>query len=175
MSPLHDLGLQIEEEPLAAQTTGIAGQLPPGADDTMAWEQDAQRVPAHGSAHLLSGCPVSQLAGQVTVGRGLAVRYLADHRPDALLVLVAASGRRHLELPPLAGEVLADLLANNIEAGVAVAPEASQIRPIPVMGKVQADNRPPPRHDREVAQLRGNCGVRRVDAFIAGALFMVNI
>ena len=73
-----DLGFQVEEKPLAGQTAGVAGQLPARADDAMAGDQKAHRVPADGGADLLRSRAVSQLAGQVSVGDGLAVGDLAD-------------------------------------------------------------------------------------------------
>src|SRR5690242_4528646 len=65
--PLHALGFEVEEEPLAGQTTSVAGELPARTDDAMARDKEAHGVPTDRSAYFLRSGAVSQLASQVSV------------------------------------------------------------------------------------------------------------
>ena len=80
--------LQVQQEPLACEAPGVAGQPACRADDPMAGHDDAQRIPADSRADLLRGHVPAEAASQGAVGRGAAVGNLVCQRA-AVFVSVA--------------------------------------------------------------------------------------
>jgi RNA polymerase sigma factor (sigma-70 family) len=146
--------LQVQERPLTAESSRVAGQLPRAADYPVAGDKDAQRVTAHRGADLLSGHRSAQSAGELAVACRLPVRNLRDQIPDAALELIAAGLQRQIEPGPGAGQVFVELTGHGPEAVAGPRAERRRIRPVPVVREVQADQRPAVPYDRQVAQPR---------------------
>lgn len=109
-------GLQVEQEPLALQAAGVAGELAAFADDPVTGDDHRKRVAAHSPADLASQSRVAQLPRQLAVSSGTPIRDAVDQDPRAPLELIAAGPRRQLEGRSLAGEVLGQLPLNLLEA-----------------------------------------------------------
>ena len=101
--------LELEQGGLALEPARVAGQGPVLADDPVARDDDGQRVAPDRAADPARQPRIAQLAGQLAVGRGLAVGDLGDQAPDALLELVSVQGRREVEGGARSLEVLAEL------------------------------------------------------------------
>jgi RNA polymerase sigma factor (sigma-70 family) len=144
--------LQVQERPLTAEPSRVAGQLPRAADYPVAGDKDAQRVTAHRGADLLSGHRSAQPAGELAVACRLPVRNLRDQIPDAALELIAAGLQRQIEPIPGAGQVFVELTGHGPEAVAGPRAERRRIRPVPVVREVQPDQRPAVPYDRQVAQ-----------------------
>src|SRR3954447_17477749 len=99
--------LVIEQGALGVQAAGIAGQGAVRADHAVTWGDDRDRVAAVGAADRAGNA--RELAGELAVGDRLAVRDLAQARPDGALEGGAVLGQRQVERGPLAGEVLVEL------------------------------------------------------------------
>src|SRR3954470_23587498 len=111
--------LQIQEEPLACETPGVAGQLACCADNPVARHEDAQRVPADSGPDLLRGRLTAETAGQGAVGHRVSVRNLPHEVPHPLLELATVRRQHQVELVALPGQVLSELADSLIETVVA--------------------------------------------------------
>src|SRR4051794_5268447 len=108
--------LVVEQLALHVQATGVAGELAGRADDAVARDDDADRVPRIGAAHRAGHA--AQLAGQLAVGHGLAVRDLGQRFPDAPLELGARGREREVEALELAGEIGVELRRDGCERAI---------------------------------------------------------
>src|SRR3954451_17644979 len=99
--------LVVEQCALGRQAAGVARQRPVGADHAMARRDDRDRVAAVGAAD--RSRHAAQLARELAVGDRLALRDLAQPRPDGALELGAVLGQREVERGAFAGEVLVEL------------------------------------------------------------------
>src|SRR4051794_18186970 len=94
--------LVVEQCALGVQAAGVPGQGAVRADHAVARRDDRDRVAAVGAAD--GAGDARQLAGELAVGDRLAVRDLAQPRPDGALERRAALGQRQVERGALAGE-----------------------------------------------------------------------
>src|SRR3954451_13544273 len=99
--------LVIEQRALGLQPARVARQRAVGADHAVARVDDRDRVAAVGAPDRAGDA--AELTGQLAVGDRLAVRDLAQARPDGALEGGAVLGQRQVERGPLAGEVLVEL------------------------------------------------------------------
>src|SRR3954447_1148457 len=116
--------LVVEQCALGRQAAGVARQRPVGADHAMARRDDRDRVAAVGAAD--RSRHAAQLPRELAVGDRLAVRDLAQPRPDGALEGGAVVGQREVESGALAGEVLVELALDLGERAVARAGVAVQ-------------------------------------------------
>src|SRR5262249_26837622 len=101
--------LELEQEALALEATGVAGELAFLAHHPVAGNDDRERVAADGASDLSRQSRVAQLPRHLAVGRRLPVGDAVDQLPDAPLELVADHGGLQVETGSLAGEVLSQL------------------------------------------------------------------
>ena len=87
--------LELEQELLALQPAGVAGEGAVGADDAVARDDDRDRVAAVGQAdRARGGVGAAEAVRDLAVRRGLAVADLAQLAPDPLLERRADRGER---------------------------------------------------------------------------------
>jgi len=101
---------EVQEETLALQPAGVAGELAAPADDAVARDDHRERVAADGVAHPARQRGVTERAGELAVGRRLPVGDPVDEVPDVPLERVARGGGRQVEARALTGEVLGELV-----------------------------------------------------------------
>src|ERR1700755_3513800 len=92
--------LVLEQRSLGVQATGVPGQGAVGAHHAVARHDDRDLVAAVGAADRTRDA--AQLARDLTVGRGLALRDLTQPGPDGALERRAVLGQRQLERVALA-------------------------------------------------------------------------
>src|SRR3954470_12676016 len=86
----------VEQPALHIQAAGVAGELAGRADDAVAGDDDADRVQDVGAADRAGEAGVAELARDLAVGDGLAVRDLDQRVPHAPLELGALGGQREV-------------------------------------------------------------------------------
>src|SRR4051812_24965621 len=117
--------LVVEQCALGRQAAGVARQRPVGADHAMAGRDDRDRVAAIGAADRPRDA--AQHARELAVRDRLALRDLAQPRPDGALEGGAALGQREVEARALAGEVFVELALDLGERAVVGAGVAVQV------------------------------------------------
>lgn len=130
--------LQVQQEPLARQPSGIAGQAPVLPDDPVAGDDHAQRIAPDGRADILGQHVLAEPAGKLTVTGGPAVRDAADKASDTPLEPVTPRIDHKIERFSLPGEVLGQLPGDLAEPGVSAEAENRRVRPVPVMPEIHA-------------------------------------
>src|SRR6185295_1124946 len=106
----HGGAFEVEQEALARQPAGVAGEAPVLADDAVARDDHGERVVRDGIADLAGERGVAELARELPVRRRLPVGNPRDEVPDLPLERGAGHGRRQVEARALPGEVLGELL-----------------------------------------------------------------
>src|SRR4051794_38301764 len=117
--------LVVQQRALGVQAAGVAGERAVRADHAVAGVDDRDRVAAVGAADRARDA--AQLARELAVGGGLAMRDLAQPRPDGALELGAVLGQREVERGALAGEVLIELALHFGERAVVRAGAGVQV------------------------------------------------
>src|SRR5699024_1186466 len=157
--------LELEQGALALEAARVPGEGAVGTDHAVAGHDDAQRAPAHALADALGEAAGSELRGERGVGGRLSVGDLLQQRPHACGEVVAAGAPRQVELLPLAGEVLLELLAGAGQQRIGVrldrGAEPFGARRMPVPGEVQPGQRLLVGRDGEVSEARAEGGAAR--------------
>src|SRR3954452_22897176 len=102
--------LELEQEALALQAARVAGQRAGAPEHAVAGDDDRQRVAGDGAPDGASQLrAAAEPAGQLAVGRRLAVGDLGEKVPDPALEAVAGQRGGEVEGRALAGEILGQL------------------------------------------------------------------
>ena len=90
-----------------------------------------------------TSCPrrITEFPGEISVADGVPVLDVGEHRPHAVLELVAGRPQREVELASFPGEVLGELLCRLLEAVLDRWAEDGPIRQVPMVAEVQPAQR----------------------------------
>src|SRR6187399_2723518 len=105
-----DALLEVEQLTFALQAAAVAGEVTVRADDPVAGHDDADRILAVGQAHGSRRGRVPDAFGQFAVGNLFTVRDPAQLCPHRALKGRAAEPEVQFEFPPLAREILGELV-----------------------------------------------------------------
>jgi hypothetical protein len=107
--------LEVEELPFSPESTAITDELSVGADDAMAGNDDGDAIVSVGARHGPHRGGLSDRLGQPGVGRRGSRRNTLELGPDAALEGRAWHVHRNVELPPFAGKIFGELIADDSE------------------------------------------------------------
>src|SRR5690606_7383901 len=125
-----DDALELEQLALDRQPAAVAGQRAVAADDAVTRDDDRDRVAAVREANGPHGLRLADRARDVGIGRRPSVAHIEQRVPDPPLERRSLERERHVELPPLAREVLAKLPGDGLERpGVLVRVGRRGLRP----------------------------------------------
>jgi hypothetical protein len=103
-------GLQGEQRSFPIETSAIPGEASAGTDDTVARNNDRDRVVAVGQADGASGARSADLFCNLTIGPGLTERDRQQRLPDSPLKLGASQIELEVEGGELAGKLRVQLV-----------------------------------------------------------------
>jgi hypothetical protein len=101
--------LELKEMGLGVQSSSETGELSRGADDTVTWHDDGDRIPAICSADSSCRAGISQLRRELAIGAGFTEGDTQEDLPDLLLKWCASHIERHGERVSLAREIFVQL------------------------------------------------------------------
>jgi hypothetical protein len=108
--------LQVEQLPLAVETTAVADEVARRADDAVAGQDDGNRIAIHDRAYRTRRSRPTRTSGQLPVRRHLTERHLREPlEDDAREVGAAAQVDGQVEALPSALEVLVEFTPDVVE------------------------------------------------------------
>lgn len=107
---------QFEQKLLPVETTRIACQATIAADDSMAWDHNADRITSVCEADCADRCTVADNVGKLRIGSRLSVRDVAKSFPDSLLKVCSLGSKWKRELGATFPKVLMQLGHRLLEA-----------------------------------------------------------
>ena len=109
---LRTVALVVKKQSFAVKPSAVADKRPVRPYDTVARDDDRNRVAAVGQSDRPAGAAAADLPGELRVAPGFPVRDLAQRSPDPALELGTGKVQVHVELRELTGEVGGQLVGD---------------------------------------------------------------
>lgn len=114
-SACNNRTLMIQQPLLCRHSSGKSGESSVGANHTMTWHHDRQRVASIGSSHCASRRGATHRCGLLCIGERCTVWDRCQHLPGRLLELCPDCGKGQIEPGPHPGEILLELATGVVE------------------------------------------------------------